>query len=85
MLDERDDAALVLELVALAVALIVQRDEDAAVEERELAQTLRQRVEAVFDRFEDLVSGLNVTLRPARCVVPVRPGRSSVPALVVCW
>ena len=54
VLDERDDAAFVLKLVALAVALVVDRDEDAAVEERELAKALRQRVEAVFDRFENL-------------------------------
>ena len=54
MLDERDDAALVLELVALAVALVVDRDENAAVEEGELPESLGERVEAVFGRFEDL-------------------------------
>ena len=40
VLDERDDAALVEELVRLAVALVVDRDGDAAVEERQLAQAL---------------------------------------------
>ena len=63
--DERDDAAFVLELVALAVALVVDGDEDAAVEERELAQPLRQRVEAVFGRLEDLRVGLERDLRAA--------------------
>ena len=52
--DERDDAALVVELVALAVALVVERDEDAAVQERELAQPLRERVEAEDGGLEDL-------------------------------
>ena len=53
MLHERDDAAVVVELVALAVALVVERDENAAVQERQLAQALRQRVEAVDGRLEN--------------------------------
>ena len=65
VLDERDDAAFVLELVALAVALVVDGDEDAAVEERELAQALRQRVEAVLGGLEDLRVGLERDLRAA--------------------
>ena len=52
--DERDDAAFVVELVALAVALVVERDDDAAVQERELAQALGERVEAEDGRLEDL-------------------------------
>ena len=57
--DELADAALVVELVALArLALVVQRDGDAAVQERELAQAVRQRVEAELDRLEDLGVGL---------------------------
>ena len=53
--DELADAALVVEPVALArLALVVERDGDAAVQERELAQALRQRVEAEVDRLEDL-------------------------------
>src|SRR5204862_4217852 len=40
MLDERDDAPVVVEFVALSVALVVERDDNAPVEERELAQTL---------------------------------------------
>ncbi len=53
-LDERVDASLVEELVRLAVALVVDRDRHAAVEERQLAQTLGQRVEAELRRLEDL-------------------------------
>ena len=60
VLDEGRDAAVVLELVLLAVALVVNRDEDAGVEERQFAQALRQRVEAVLDRFE------NLRVRPER-------------------
>ena len=52
--DERDDAAFVVELVALAVALVVERDEDAAVQERQLAQPLREDVEAEDRRLEHL-------------------------------
>ena len=53
-LDERADAAFVAEGALLADALVVQRDQDAAVEERELAQPVRQGVEAVLDRLEHL-------------------------------
>ena len=69
--DERDDAAFVVKLVALAVALVVERDDNAAVQEGELAQPLRQDVEAEDRRLEDLGSGLNVTFVPRRFVVPV--------------
>src|SRR5688572_6600546 len=54
VLDERDDAAFVLELVVLPVTLIVNGDEDAAIQERQLTEPLRQRVEAVLRRLEDL-------------------------------
>ena len=63
--DERDDAAFVVELVALAVALVVERDENAAVQERELAQALRQDVEAEDRRLENLRVGLEGDLRAA--------------------
>ena len=53
VLHEGVDATLVEELVALAVALVVDGDRDAAVQEGEFAQTLRQRVEAVVDGLED--------------------------------
>ena len=65
MRDERDDAAFVVELVVLAVALVVERDEDAAVEERELAQALRQDVEAEDGGLEDLRVGLEGDLGAA--------------------
>ncbi len=45
----------VLELVRLPFRpLVVQGDQDAGIEKRELAQPLRQRVEAELDRLEDL-------------------------------
>ena len=65
VLDERDDAAFVVELVALAVALVVERDDDAAVQERELAQALRERVEAEVRGLENLRVGLERDLRAA--------------------
>ena len=49
----------------LAVALVVDGDGDAAVEERQLAQPLRQGVEAELGRLEDLRVGLEGDLRPA--------------------
>jgi hypothetical protein len=51
--------------VALAVALVVDRDGDAAVEEGQLAQPLRERVEAVLGRLEDLRVRLEGDLRAA--------------------
>jgi hypothetical protein len=48
-----------------AVALVVDRDRDAGVEERQLAQALRQRVEAELGRLEDLGVGLEGDLRAA--------------------
>ena len=57
ILDERVDAALVEEVVRLAVALVFDGDGDATVQEGELAQALRQRVEAVFGGLENLRIG----------------------------
>ena len=45
VLDELDDAALVEEGVAAAVPLVLDDDLETLVEERELAQPIRQRVE----------------------------------------
>ena len=45
VLDELDDAALVEERVAAAVALVLDDDLEALVEERQLAQPIGQRVE----------------------------------------
>ena len=69
-LDERPDAPLVGELVALVVALVVQRDHDAGIEEGKLAQAVRKRVEAVLDGLEDLF------VRPERDLGPT-PFRST--------
>jgi hypothetical protein len=63
MLDERDDAAVVVEPVILSITLVVQRDGDAGVQERQLAQALRQRVEAEVDDLEDLGVRLEGDLR----------------------
>jgi hypothetical protein len=51
--------------VRLSVALIVERDGDAAVQERELAEALGERVEAEFGRLEDLFIGLERDLGAA--------------------
>ena len=79
VLDELGDAAVVLELGALGLAglriggaLVGQRDQQALVEERHLAQALRQRVVVVFGDGENfLVSGTKWTLVPRFLVVPV--------------
>ena len=66
VLDERDDAAVVVEAMALAgFALIVERDRDAGVQERELAQAAGERVEAELDELEDLRIGLERDLGAA--------------------
>ena len=65
VLHERDDAAVVVEIVVLPVALVVERDDDAAVQEGQFAQALRQRVEAVDGGLEDLRVGLEGDLRAA--------------------
>ena len=56
--DEGDDAALVEELVRLPVALVADGDADAAVQERQLAEPLREDVEAEVDGLEDERVGL---------------------------
>src|SRR4029453_18650562 len=53
MSDERHDAALVEKLVRLAVALVGDRDAHAAIQERQLAEPLRQDVEAELGGLED--------------------------------
>ena len=66
VLDERDDAAVVVKTVALSfLTLIVQRDRDAGVQKRELAQTAGQRIEAEVDGLEDLRIGPERHLRAA--------------------
>ena len=54
VLDEAADAAGVGEIFALAVALVDELDLDAVVQERELADSLRQDVVVVLDAPEGL-------------------------------
>ncbi len=72
MLDELGDAAVVLELGALGLAglgiggaLVGERDEQALVEEGQLAQALRQRVVVVLGDGEDFSVGQEVDLGAA--------------------
>src|SRR5262247_1221423 len=53
MLDEFDDPALVEKRVAPRVALVLDHDLEAAIEERELAQPVAQRVEGKRRVLED--------------------------------
>ena len=87
VLNERDDATFVVERVVLAVAFIVERDGDAAVEEREFAKSLREDVEAVDGRFENLLVGLEPDFRSAALRgaghLEVGDGRAAVIRLLV--
>src|SRR6266545_4668655 len=66
MRHELVDAASVFEAMMLAIfALVVERDDDAGVQEGEFAQALRQRVEAVFGGLEHLRIRLEADLRAA--------------------
>ena len=72
MLDELGDTAVVLELGLLRFArllvrgaLVGQRDQQALVEERHLAQALRQGVVVVFGDGEDFLVGKEVNLGAA--------------------
>ena len=56
-LDEFDDPALVLKLVALGDPFVRDGDPDAPVEEGQLPEPLGQDLEAVFGHFEDFVVG----------------------------
>jgi hypothetical protein len=53
VLDERDDPALVAELVLLSAALVADVDAQPGVQERQLAQALGEHVELVFGLRED--------------------------------
>ena len=65
VLDELLDAALVEELVLLLRALVVDADAHAAIEERQLAQPLRENVEAEIGLLEDERVGLEGDLGAA--------------------
>ncbi len=64
VLDERDDAALVLELVFFLAALVLDRDAHALVQKGELAEPLREDVEAQLHDLEHLGVGLESDARP---------------------
>src|SRR5262249_28990279 len=81
--DEGDDATLVQELVRLPVALVADGDADATIQERQLAQALRQDVEAEVDVLEDQRVGLERDARPAELRDPrLLDGRLGLAALV---
>ena len=70
MLDEGLDASLVREVVLLLRAFIADRDRDAGIQERELAQPLREAVEVELGNRKDLWVG------PERDLGPGLAGRS---------
>jgi len=72
VLDEFGDTAGILEIVALGFAgfrvgcaLVSERDLESLVQERELAQSLRKRVEVVLGGGEDLFIGKKMDLGAA--------------------
>ena len=65
VLDEFANTAFIQELVRLAVALVVDRDRHAGIEEGEFAQPLRQRFEAKVGCLENLGVGLKRDLGSA--------------------
>src|SRR5690606_26451373 len=62
--DEGADTAFELENVAAAVPLVLQRDPDAAIQERQLPQPLRERVVVELEVREDLGARLERDRRP---------------------
>ena len=83
VLDEARDAPFVLEALVLAVALVVQGDEDAPVQEAELAQPLGEGVGVVDRGLEDLGIGLEGDLGAPLVRDPgVLETRHRLPALV---
>ena len=65
VLDEGNDPALVEELVLLVVALVLDEDAQAAVQERQLAEPLGQHVEAEVDGLEHGGVRLECDARPS--------------------
>src|SRR3984893_3145376 len=81
--DELDDAALVEEGVARPVALVLDDDLESLVEERELAQTVRERVEGEHGLLEDLAVRLEAHDGPVlRGLLPHGELAGGHPALV---
>jgi hypothetical protein len=58
VLDELRDASLIMEGVALVLALVGDRDLGAGVQERELAQAVLEDLEGVHVAVEDVRIGL---------------------------
>ena len=85
-LDERADASLVGELVLLAGALVDERDDHAGVQECQLPEAVRQRIEAVLDGLEDLIVGLERDLgaAPLRAARHLEPGSRVRPRSYCC-
>jgi hypothetical protein len=92
VLDELDDAALVEERVAPAVALVLDDDLEAAVQEGQLAEPVRERVERELRHLEDrrirleaddgavllrLLARRQRTRRPPALLVALRPDPSA--------
>jgi hypothetical protein len=67
MFDKGHQPALVQKLVLLLRALVLDGDFDAAIEKRQLAQTLRKNIEAEIRGFENLAVGLE---RDPRAALP---------------
>ena len=57
MLDKRHQAAFIEKFVFFLRALVFDGDLDAAIQKRQLAQSLRQNIEAKIRRFKDLAVG----------------------------
>ncbi len=82
MLHERPDSALELEHVVLGNPLVVQVDADTRVQERKLAQPLRQDVIVELDVREDLRARPESDHRPGLARLHgafQRPGRIAEP------
>ena len=57
MLDKGQQAAFIEKLVLFLRALVFDGDLDAAIEKRQLAQSLRENIEAKIRRFKNLAVG----------------------------
>src|SRR4029453_3347159 len=65
MLDKRNNAAFVEQLVFFLAPLILDGDFHSSIQERQLAQSLGENVEAELGSFEDLGIGLKGNSCPA--------------------
>src|SRR5215510_1382954 len=58
MLDKRDNATLIEELVFFLAPLVLDGDFDSSIQKRQLTQSLRKNVKAKLGGFKDLAIGL---------------------------